>query len=321
MRPSLRSSGDRMNELTDLARVRDDELAGRASGAGARALLASVTAVDPDEIPNAVPAPGNPRRRRTRRLLAGALATAALAGAVVLGPSFLEGGSGPATSYANSAIEIRREGDQWVARIRDPLADHALYTEGFRAVGLDVELTLVPVAPGSVGRLVKVGMRDAKPPAPGDVVGVSGDLEPAGCTLGHEDCALTIQVGKDLTGKVQLSLGRPARPGEHYQSFTVATRKGEMLAGVRVDERPVREVLAEVHRRGLKAVFEIIEPNADGNGYGMNPQRQSDPVGDDWTVWEAVADQPGVVRLLVSEKRVANNPLYGGPKPPEDTSE
>ncbi|MEV0203007.1 hypothetical protein, partial [Nonomuraea sp. NPDC050691] len=261
---------------------------------------------------------GNVRRRRTRRrLVAGALATAALAAAVVLGPSFLPDGSGTATSYANSAIEIEQRGDWWVATIRDPFADHALYSEGFRAVGLDITLELVPVAPGMVGEVIKMGGGGGTGPS----LGMGGNLEPEGCTIGQPDCALTVQVGRDWTGKGVLSLGREARPGERYQSFSVATRKGEMLAGVRVDERPVREVLAEVRRRGLKAVFEIIEPDPGGNGYGVDPKRQSDPVRDDWTVWEAVSDQPGVVRLLVSEKRIAKNPIYGGPKPEDTTSE
>ncbi|NUW40558.1 hypothetical protein [Nonomuraea rhodomycinica] len=306
-----------MNELTDLARVRDDELAGRASGAGARALLASVAATDPAERPSPVPLPGAASRRRARRLLAGALATAALAAAMVLGPSFLEDGSGPATSYANAAIEIEQRGDWWVARIRDPFADHALYSEAFRAVGLDVTLELVPVPPDRVGEVVKIGGSGTTGPS----LGIGGELEPEGCTIGQAGCALTVQVGRDLTGKAVVSLGRVARPGESYQSSVVATRKGQMLAGFRVDERPVREVMAEVRRRGLKAVFRIIDPNENGGGYGMDPAAQSRPVGDDWTVWEAEADRPGVVRLYVSEKRVAQNPIYGGPKPPEDTSE
>ncbi|MBN6053152.1 hypothetical protein JYK22_14525, partial [Nonomuraea sp. RK-328] len=308
-----------VNELSNLARVRDDELAGRASGAGARALLASVTAMDPADIRSPVPLPGAAtRRRRTRRrLVAGALATAALAAAVVLGPSFLEDGKGPATSYANSAIEVEQRGDWWVARIRDPFADHALYSEAFKAVGLDITLELVPVPPSAVGDVVKIGGSGGIGPS----MGMGGALEPEGCTIGQPGCALTVKVGRDWTGKGVLSLGRQAKPGERYQSLSVATRKGGMLAGVRVDGRPVREVLSEVHRRDLKAVFEIIEPNANGHGYGVDPRRQSDPVGDDWIVWEAVADQEGVVRLLVSEKRIANNPIYGGPKPPEDTSE
>ncbi|MEV0147664.1 MULTISPECIES: hypothetical protein [unclassified Nonomuraea] len=307
-----------MNELSDLARVRDEELAGRASGAGARALLASVTAADPADLPDPATVPGSGRRRpSTRRMVMGTLATAALAAAIVIGPSFVDTGSGPATSYANSAIEIEQRGDWWVARIRDPFAEHELYSEAFHAVGLDITLELVPVAPGRVGEVVKMGSSGATGPS----LGIGGNLEPEGCTIGRPGCALTVQVGRDWTGKGVLYLGREARPGERYQSFSVATRKGEMLAGVRVDERSVREVLAEVRRRNLKAVFEIIEPDPDGNGYSTDPKRQSDPVGDDWTVWEAVSDRPGVVRLLVSEKRIAKNPIYGGPKPKERTSE
>lgn len=40
-----------MNELQHLARVRDEDLAGQASGAGARALLASITSEEPAAEP------------------------------------------------------------------------------------------------------------------------------------------------------------------------------------------------------------------------------------------------------------------------------
>ncbi|MDR8414653.1 hypothetical protein MTP10_38745 [Nonomuraea sp. 3-1Str] len=305
-----------MNELSDLARVRDEELAGRASGAGARALLASVTATDPADLLDPATVPGAGRGRlRTRPMVVGTLAAAALAAAIVIGPSFVDTGSGPATSYANSAIEIERRGGSWIAKVRDPFADHALYGEAFRAVGVDLDMELVPVTPDRVGEIVQFGGQDTNDKA------IGGGAEPEGCTIGQEGCFMVVSVEEGFTGHGTLKFGRPARPGEVYQSHGPATRKGGMLAGVRVDERPVREVLAEVRRRGLKAVFQIIEPNPGGDGYGMNPARQSEKVGGDWIVWEAEAHQEGVVRLLVSEKRVAKNPVYGGPKPRQDTSE
>lgn len=297
-----------MNELSRLARVRDEDLAGRASGAGARTLLAAVTAGEPPVQEHRVRHP-----RRTRRLVVGALATAALAAAVVVGPGFLREGS--STSYANSAMKVELRGDYWIATVRDPFADHRLYAEAFRAVGLDISLELVPVAPGRVGQVVKMSG------GTGPSLGLGGGLEPEGCTVGEGDCALTVEVGRDFTGKGVLYLGRMAKPGERYQSHGPATAKGEILAGVRVDERTVGEVRAEVDKRGLKTVYQIIKPSPDGNGFGVDPDAQDQPVGDDWIVWEAESDQEGVVRLLVSEKRVPKNPVYDGPKPADLTSE
>lgn len=302
-----------MNELRQLARVHDEDLAGRASGAGARMLLAAITATDD---PGAVQERGARRRRRTRRLLAGALVTAAVVSAVAAGPGLLGDRAGTATSYANAAMEIELQGDYWVAKVRDPFARHREYAEAFRAVGLDIDMRLVPVAPRQVGEIVRMGFSGGKGPSKG----IGGDREPAGCTFGQGECRLKVTVGRDFTGKGFLYLGRAARPGERYESSGPATREGEMLAGFRVDERPVGEVVAEARRRGLKVVFQVIEPNEDGNGYGVDPGARRPTVGDDWIVWEAEAEQPGVVRLLVTEKRLAKNPVYGGPKPPQLTS-
>ncbi|MBB6344736.1 hypothetical protein ACWGH8_14525 [Nonomuraea muscovyensis] len=308
-----------MNELRRLARVRDEELAGRASGAGARTLLATVTATDVHTAPD-VPGVGDERgaarRRRARRLLLGAVVTAAVVTAVAAGPGLLGDRAGTATSYANAAMEIELQGDYWVARVRDPFADHHEYAEAFRAVGLDIDLQLLPVSPSRVGEIVRMGFSGATGPSKG----IGGDREPAGCTFGQEDCLLKVTVGRDFTGKGILYLGRMARPGERYQSAGTATRKGEMLAGFRVDERPVGEVVAEARRRGLEVVFQIIEPQKSGRGYSVDPDARPRAVGDGWIVWEAEADRPGVVRLLVTEERLPRNPVYGGPKPPVLTS-
>ncbi|MFG3442363.1 hypothetical protein ACGF0J_34415 [Nonomuraea sp. NPDC047897] len=308
-----------MNELRQLARVRDEDLAGQASGAGARALLSAITATGTatgtaDTVHE--PGPPPPRRRRMRRLLAGALVTAAVVTAVAAGPGLLGDRAGTATSYANAAMEIELRGDYWVAEVRDPFADHHEYAEAFRAVGLDIDLQLLPVSPGQVGEIVRMGFAGGK----GHSKGVGGDREPAGCTFGQGDCRLKVTVGRDFTGKGVLYLGRPARSGERYQGSGTATRQGEMLAGFRVDERPVGEVVAEARRRGLKVVFQAIVPNENGDGYGIRPGAPSEPVADDWIVWEAESEQPGVVRLLVTEKRLPRNPVYGGPKPAELTS-
>ncbi|WP_336206397.1 hypothetical protein [Nonomuraea sp. LPB2021202275-12-8] len=298
-----------MNELKNLARVHDENLAGQASGAGARALLTSITAAEP-RFERQVARPG-----RSRRLLVGAVAVAGLAAAAVIGPAVL-GAQGYATSYANSAIDIELRGDHYVAVIKDPLADHAKFTEGFKAVGLDVTLELVPSSPTAVGEVT--GMSGSLGPGASPARGSIGSgTEPSGCELGQAGCAMTILVQRDHAGSAVVRLGRAAQPGEKYENGRPATRKGEMLEGFRVDEKPVGEVLAEVRERGLRAVFEVITPAPGDNGWKVEPGKQSVKVGDDWTVWEAQSEQAGVVRLMVTEERLPQNPVYGGPKPAE----
>ncbi|MEO3883835.1 hypothetical protein [Nonomuraea sp. B5E05] len=300
-----------MNDLQQLARVRDEDLAGQASGAGARALLTSITgealATVTSDAADAHATRGGLFRRRTRRLAAGAVAVAGLAAAAVIGPAVL-GENGPATSYAGSAIDIELRGDQYVATIKDPLADYAEYTKGFKAVGLNVRLQPVPSSPSQVGKVT--GVRSHGSPNVGhpDQFPIGSGSAPEGCTLGRDGCAMTVIVGSDFTGDAVVKLGRQAQPGEKYQNRGTATAEGEMLEGYDPAEKTVGEVRAEAGDRGLKTVFQVITPGPGNVGYRMAPERRQAEVGDDWIVWRAESEQAGVLRLLVTRERLPRNP-------------
>ncbi|MFI9593940.1 hypothetical protein [Nonomuraea sp. NPDC052265] len=91
----------------------------------------------------------------------------------------------------------------------------------------------------------------------------------------------------------------------------MATDSGEMLQGVTVEDRRVRELRAELRRRGLKAVYERVRDdpgNPDINHIDgirgafhltYEPVGAVD-VGDDWLVWQAWSYREGVVRLQVT---------------------
>ncbi|WP_326825336.1 hypothetical protein [Streptosporangium sp. NBC_01756] len=298
--------------LDRLARVRDGELTDQASAAGARALLASIVA-GPGATTTAVTAPA-PWRLRMPRLAAGALAAGVLVTGVIVGPGVL--GSGSATSYANSAIDIERDGDQYVARIKDPFADHAKYTEAFHAVGLDIELRLVPASPTGVGRFLSFmwGRSSGAGPARSTSGGSLPTLAftPQSCRPDQDDCGMTVRVPADYTGSMRLSLGRRAEPGEEYENREWATAPGEMFDGVRLqDGRPVDAMLAEARRRDLTVEFSRIRPDAETGALSFEPL-PADQVRGDWTVWEAWQVKAGVIRLLVTPERLPENPFEKG---------
>ncbi|MFI6389372.1 hypothetical protein [Nonomuraea sp. NPDC050540] len=277
-----------MNDLRQLARVGDEDLAGQASGAGARTLLASIIAEEPVK---------EPRRPPWKRLAAAGVVTAALAAAVVLGPSILNT-PGSATSYANAAMDIKLENGMWVARIKDPFADPARYEEAFHAVGLDVKLQLEPASPRQVGEIFQLGT--------GGDIGQSSsiaiDSDPKDCKITAPDCTMVLTLSQNASG-AWIKAGRPAKADEPYANGNRATMDGGSLAGYTVGDKQVSEVAAEAERRGLKVVYQIVQPQPDG-GYAMNPDDQSAAVGQDWWVWDAEDAQLGVVRLLVSEEHV-----------------
>jgi hypothetical protein len=200
---------DTRHDLGRLARVRDEELAGRESGPAARTLLAGLTAEPAPERPVAA------WRRPVRRLaLAAAVAVVAVVAAVA-GPALLPDG---ATSYANSAIEIHRDGDDYVARIKDPLADGARYAEAFRAVGLDVEIELVPVSPRLVGMLLSSGSGGSGLGGNRVRTDVVGDgTGPVDCAKDPGRCTIVVRISADSSGWIRFKIGRAARPGEELQ--------------------------------------------------------------------------------------------------------
>ncbi|GAA1290691.1 hypothetical protein Psi02_34610 [Planotetraspora silvatica] len=296
--------------MRSLPRVQPGRPGGRPSDAGARTLLASIMEEEP------VAAVVEPRRRYGFRRLAVSLAAAALlATGIVVGPSLLQDGGGAASSYASSEIEIQREGDEYVARIKDPFADHQKFSKAFQAVGLDVELLIVPVPPSQVGLVVSAGF-ETEAGVTTKTTSAMVDRDEQVCKAGEKGCYLLLRLPADLTGRSWFKLGRQARPGETYDNPGRATAAGEDLAGAEVHGRPVGQVMTEVRKRGLTVAFALVEPVGPGKGYSLAPLA-ADQVGDDWTVWEAESFSAGAVRLLVTREHLNYNPIYGTDVQPE----
>lgn len=107
------------------------------------------------------------------------------------------------------------------------------------------------------------------------------------------------------------------RPEPQVIEQTNATEKGGPLEGFPVERQKAAAVVAEIEKRGYKVHLEVLEPYPGNPGGGsVDPENQG-PVGPDWVAWSAVVqkDEPGVVRLTVTEKAWENNPLCGGPCP------
>lgn len=97
-----------------------------------------------------------------------------------------------------------------------------------------------------------------------------------------------------------------------------ATRKGGPLAGFTVTGANAAEVVAEIEKRGFTAAWDVLEPYPGNPGGGsVDPEKSKIPVGPGYVAWEAheTAEEPGVIRITVTEKMWENNPLCGGPCP------
>jgi hypothetical protein len=143
----------------------------------------------------------------------GVVAAATVTAVVV---PILGDGAGAAMSYANTAIDVTREGGFFVARIKDPLADRARYAEAFRAVGKDVVIDLVPVSPRHVGQLLE-GSSSANQPAEVSTELVSSGPDPVVCETRPGTCTIVIRISADTTATVRYTFGRAAQPDESVQ--------------------------------------------------------------------------------------------------------
>ncbi|MEV0828130.1 hypothetical protein [Nonomuraea rubra] len=265
--------------IADLARVRDEDLAGepagQASGAGARALMESIMATGHE--------PARRGRVPLRRAAGLGVLAAGLAAALVVWTPL----GGPATEYANAAVSLRTGEDFIEVEINDPEADAAKFTEAFRAVGLDAEVRKAPVAPQDVGKLVGPHTEGEFPPG----TGITIHTRQEGCRSAW--CGrVSMPVG--LTGKVVFGIGRPAAPGELWSTPVQADfyADGGVVQGYNPRGKPVAQVRATYERAGIKKISYVVmwlNPDGSGGGYDVDAAH----VKDDWPVegaWRIASD-------------------------------
>ncbi|WP_431928126.1 hypothetical protein [Nonomuraea jabiensis] len=269
--------------IAELARVRDEELAGdpvgQASGAGARAMMESIMAEER--------APARRRSPRRGRWLGLATVAVAASVALVVGVPF----GGPVTEYANAAVSIKAGDDYLEVAINDPEAEAAEFTEAFRAVGLDAEVKKAPVAPEDVGKLVGPIMDGEFPPGAGMMGSRKEDCPSAWCG--------TVSIPVHFKGKIIFGIGRPAAPGEPYATPSIEGRYADApVDGYRARGKRVGDVRVNMERLGLKIEYVVMwttGPDGGGSGYPVDGAH----IKDDWTVESAYKTASDAVRVFI----------------------
>ncbi|MEV6151031.1 hypothetical protein AB0L53_11890 [Nonomuraea sp. NPDC052129] len=308
---------DEIDAMKPLARIEPGGQGGSPSAAGARALLAAITSEEPGPLPGKV--------RKPRKLALGLVAVVALAAGVVVGPVMLADGSGVPTSYA-----VTKTADGMVTiQIRD-FHDAVGLRKRLQALGVPAIVDQVPYGQmcreprGKDVRDIPQGLYSLPENIPGEAKGwqmrIDTKLFRPGQTFVWTISAKANGEGSStstylMEGQVAPCEPVPApMPKRQERKFVPATDKGRSLEGFRVDEKTVGEVLPELKRRGKQVIFLIMSiPPGNPGGYGEE-RTQTEPVGDDWIVWEAEENAKGVIRLLVTDKRYDKNPVYGGPR-------
>ncbi|GAA4232456.1 hypothetical protein GCM10022254_32360 [Actinomadura meridiana] len=277
-------------------------------GAGARELLDEITAVPRDTA-------GRSHRRGVRfRQSAGpprrwfAVAVAAGLAAVVIPVSWLLPGVFGAAPAA--ALDIRMEGGYYIVTVKDAFADPDRYEAQLRKAGLDVSLRVVPVSPSLEGTIFQPydprenGLSTAQLSRRKDVV---QSIEKAGACASSYYCTIGVKIpvgyraykGPEHRGPAVISLGREARPAEHYTAFAGINNPGEPLQCLRIVDKTVDEVRSMMRARGVTAADFAVP---------LRGTRASVP--GSWYVHEGWLSQPGKALLVAAETKI------GPPYPP-----
>ncbi|MGW5265063.1 hypothetical protein ACWEQG_29160 [Microbispora sp. NPDC004025] len=308
-----------------LARVEPGAPGGHPSGAGARALLASITA----EPPGGAAVPGRAKRRGPRRLVLGLAAAAVAAAGVVVGPSLLHDGALTTPSYA---VTKDSHGVVWV-RVRD-FRDVAGLAKQLRDLGVPAVVDYVPAGKKCrEPRATRVediprGIYDPPTNLPGAKYGWQMRIDTRLFKPGQTFVWTLTALPGGMSSTSTILMEDPVKPcvlvpddtekmrrTPEILAYRLATTKGRSLAGYRVDGKTVGEVVPEIEKRGLKVTYLVMDPNPRNlGGYATDPHKQDIPVGKDWTVWEAEEStrKPGLIRLLVTKEHLGWNPVYDG---------
>lgn len=254
-----------MNDLTErlaeLAPITDADAAGLVSDRTRADLAARITAAPRAAASGRAAGARAAGARSRRRWLAGLPLAAAAAAATALVVFGIQpgrpAGHHPPVHRAAHVLAFIRHGRYIDVLVRNPYADPSRYRAEFRAHHLNITLRLVPASPSIVGTVVYFeGNSSLK------VITKKGRCFTGG---GGDICPIGFRVPVHYRGSAALVFGRPARPGEKYESTAPSTTRGEALHGLRIEGRSVAAVLAMIRTRHVTAaVYHITTSGGIG---------------------------------------------------------
>jgi hypothetical protein len=197
---------------------------------------------------------------------------------------------GPAK--AKAALTFTRHGHYIDVFITNPYADQKKYDAEFKVHGLNIKLDLLPASPTLVDTVVYIGT-DASTITAIKEVSVKGR-----CYLGGSGnkCPIGFRVPINFHGHADLGFGRPAKPGEQYETSASAFAPGEALHGLHIIGHRIGAVLALLNTRHVTvAVYHTVKHGNDEVSLSKVPSN--------WFVYDAILWSKGKVMLEVGKTR------------------
>jgi hypothetical protein len=203
-------------------------------------------------------------RRRLALLTAIPVALAVLAAFTVTLTS--RGDDGPDSGTAIEAMSFVKENGTITVIIKNLYADTSWYNADLARHHLNITLHLDPTPPSLVGFIGSASFDGAASDHIDEIRPIS---TPGSCDLSGTECQIGFTVPAGFQGKVDLWIGRPARPGEQYQEAGSAFNRGEPLYGLadQIFGHPLSEVLPLLGRHHVTvAQCREAGPGQQGNG-------------------------------------------------------
>lgn len=237
------------------------------------------------------------RRRRPLKLgLAGA-ATATAAAALV---AALTAGSAVSPTPADAVSFRTASSGEIVATVTDPFAAQAQLNAAFAKQGLNITVNLVPVSPSIVGTVLYVGGSTA--------VSQIQSLQGGHCLTGGGGCPIGLKIPKDFTGRGAITIGRPARRGEEYESATSAFAPGEPLHCSGLLGASVASATPALERDKLTMKWNEVE--SDPSNTSSTTRTLEQPPTHSY-IWGAELSSPGHLTLTTEPTPWPNTPGAG----------
>ncbi len=257
------------------------------------ALLQSIVGAAPRPLadPGRRAAAGDIRRRRRRRSShrwRPALVSALAAGAVaaVVGVT-LDTSSDVGPAPAEAVTFGTAPSGAIVATVTEPFAAQSQLDAAFAAQGLKITVSLLPVSPSVVGTVLFVGESG---PATAQIKPLQGGH----CLSGGGGCAIGVEIPRGFRGSGNITLGRPAKPGEPYESSASLFAPGEALHCSGLLGARVADALPVLRKRAL-AVVDWREDTESSAGVSSSATLAAPPPQS--YVWGAELIEPGRVRV------------------------
>jgi hypothetical protein len=246
-------------------------------------------------------------RLGTRRQTILLTALAAVLAAIVLA-SLGRGGTG-APPVARATVAFRPAGNaDIIATVTDPFAAQRNLDAAFARHGLDITLRLLPVSPSLTGTVIYTGgSADASQIQP-----ITGGK----CLTGGGSCPVGLRIPVPFKGHGEITLGRPAKPGESYESQASAFAPGEPLHCSNLAGARVEHALARIRAAKLRPTWrqDTIVKEPDGSETGTSHVLTYAPTKN--YIWEALMIARDKILIWTQPTRPPGHNVAGAPVEP-----